>query len=106
MCSERLNKEKIMDIKKKQNLSVKLTLKISNKRLYQESSSENEEEIVPSAFSRFIIMESFEDIPIPYLSLFIIERIISTNLVPKTVWKFFLNGTILIEVEQKILTSY
>ena len=59
-------------------------------------------------FPKFIILESIEDTPLTRLSPFIIQKIISTNISPKTV-KHLRNGTIMIETENKkhkLFTKY
>ena len=53
-----------------------------------------------SSFPKFIILESIEDTPLTKLSPFLIQKIISTNISPKTV-KNLRNGTIMIETENK-----
>lgn len=62
--------------------------------------SENEEEKRSKTFTRRIVLESLENSLFTNFSPFIIQKIISTHLTPKTVKKLR-NGTILIEVEQK-----
>lgn len=68
----------------------------STKRPHTEFDSDCEKENFP----RFIILESEDDIPLTKLSPFVIEKVISTNITPKTV-KNLRNGTILVEVEKK-----
>ena len=67
------------------------------KRNLRETDSENE---VESPFPRFITIES-KSSPITSLSPFIIEKVISSNITPKSVKKFFLNDTLLVEVEKR-----
>ena len=61
----------------------------------------SEERIQPEPpFPKFIILESLEDTP---LSPFLIQKIISTNISPKSVKN--LNGTIMIETENQKHTN-
>lgn len=93
----------------------KFSLKRSHSEVSDISQSEEESESIenhklPKLFSnkkndkftfpRFIILESIEEKKITQLSPFIIERVISANLNPKSVKKLK-NDTILIEVEVK-----
>ena len=55
------------------------------KRNLSGSSSESDEEI--TKFSRFIVLETQDDSPLATLSPFLIEKIISSILQPKTVKK-------------------
>ena len=77
----------------------------SNKKfkhyLNESDSSENETE---APFPRFIIIES-HSAPITNLSLFIIEKVISTNLTPITVKKLK-NQTQLVEVKKRKHTDF
>ena len=56
-------------------------------------------------FPKFIILESIEDTTLTKLSLFLIQKIISTNISPKTV-KNLRNGTIMIKTENKKHTNF
>ena len=62
----------------------------------RETDSEDE---VESPFPRFITIES-KSSPITSLSLFIIEKVISSNITPKSVKKLK-NDTLLVEVEKR-----
>ena len=72
----------------------------SNKKfernLNESDSSDHETE---AAFPWFIIIES-KSTPITNLSPFIIEKVISTNLTPITVWELK-NQTLLVELEKR-----
>ena len=69
------------------------------KRNLSESSSESDDEEI-TRFPRFIVLEAQDNSPLATLSPFIIEKIISSNLQPKTVKKLR-NGNLLVEVEKK-----
>ena len=68
------------------------------KRNLSGSSSESDEEI--TKFSRFIVLEAQDDSPLATLSPFLIEKIISSILQPKTVKKQK-NVNLIVEVEKK-----
>ena len=73
---------------------------------YIESDNPNKEKIQPEPpFPKFIILELIEDPPLTKLSPFLIQKIISTNINPKTV-KILRNGTIMIETENKKHTNF
>ena len=74
------------------------------KRNLSESSSESDNEEI-TRFPRFIVLEAQDDSPLATLSLFIIEKIISSNLQPKAVKKLR-NGNLLVEVEKKKLANF
>ena len=62
------------------------SLKKKKKRNLSESSSESDDEET-TRFPRFIVLEAQDDSPLATVSPFIIEKIISSNLQPKTVKK-------------------
>lgn len=63
----------------------KLKEKPKLKKLHMESDSDDEQLEVP--FSRFIILESREEVPLTKLSPFLIQRVISSIVNPKSVKK-------------------
>ena len=76
------------------------------KQPYLVSDNSNEERIQPEPlFPKFILLESLENTPLTKLSPFLIQKIISTNISPKSV-KNLRNGTIMIETENKKHTSF
>ena len=70
------------------------------KRPYIELDNDKEKIQLELPFPKFIILESIEDTPLTKLSPFLIQKIISTNIGPKTV-KILRNGTIMIGTENK-----
>ena len=69
---------------------------LKNRRNLSESDSENE----AADFSRFIVIESLEDVCQAKLSLFLIEKFISTRTTLKTVKKNR-NWNLLVEVDSR-----
>ena len=65
-----------------------------------ESDSENE----AADFSRFIVIESLEEVCLAKFSLFLVEKVISTRASPKTVKKTR-NGNLLVKVDSRRLAA-
>ena len=70
----------------------------NSKRLHVDSDSSDNEPC--RAFPRFIVLESAEEAKITDLSPFVIQKVISSNIAPKTV-KTLKNKTLLVEVEKE-----
>ena len=71
----------------------------ANKKLKRNLRETDSEDEVESPFPRFISIES-KSLPITSLSPFIIEKVILSNITPKSVKKLK-NDTLLIEVEKR-----
>ena len=76
------------------------------KRPYIESDNSDEERLLHEPpFPKFIILESLENTPLTKLSPFLIKKIISSSICPKSV-KNLRNGTIMVETENKKHTNF
>ena len=76
-----------------------MALSKSSKRTYSET-SDSDCEIQLSSFPHFVVLESVEEKQLSQLNPFVIAKIISGIVTPKSVKKLR-NGTILIEVDRK-----
>ena len=75
------------------------------KQPYIESDNSEEKMLHEPPFPKFIILESLESNPLTKLSPFLIKKIISSSICPKSV-KNLRNGTIMVETENKKHTNF